>query len=95
MTYPFPQVAYSEESILFNAPESSGVAVIFNDERPIIVVQDTRSLKLKLWSLFHGGDGVRPWHPKGIYMELCSPLWCIGRQNELIAQLQPISQSCS
>jgi hypothetical protein len=90
--YPYPQIPYSEESILLNAPEASGVAAIFNDERPIIVVQDNRNLKLKLWSLFHDGDGVRPWRPKGVYIETCPSQWCIGRQNQLIAQLQPVTQ---
>jgi excinuclease UvrABC nuclease subunit len=87
--FPGKEFVWSRASIIANAPNSSGVYVIWNKDR-WIYVGETNDLQRRLLEHFDtAGTCILRNMPGGFGVELVSSQARVQRQNVLIGQLRP------
>ena len=82
--------AFTEISILKNAPAASGVYGLSN-AREWIYVGESDNLQLRLLAHLRKMEpAIAAQAPTGFTYELCLPTDRIGRQNRLVLELEPV-----
>jgi excinuclease UvrABC nuclease subunit len=81
--------AFTETSILKNAPAASGVYGLSN-AREWIFVGESDNLQNRLLAHLRGADPAWVHAPTGFTYELSRPADRLGRQNRLVQELAPV-----
>ena len=81
--------AFTETSILKNAPAASGVYGLSN-AREWIFVGESDNLRSRLLAHLRGADPALAQAPTGFTFELSRPAERLGRQNRLVLELAPV-----
>jgi len=84
--------AFNQISIFLHAPATSGIYVLHNPTR-CLLVGETKNIRRQLLGHLQGDHPlITLWNPSGFCFETCSETLRLNRKRELALQFQPVIQ---